>query len=97
MEMESYSLVFGSSKLLKLCSAKNINRFLLFSTVYLLFLLLKMNNSLPIVDDLAKVFPDIEGELCSRHSILLGKLRNTFNKVYDSINLLTKIWIQPTT
>ena len=56
-----------------------------------------MNNSLPIVDDLAKVFPDIEGELCSRHSILLGKLRNTFNKVYDSIDLLKKIWTLLTT
>lgn len=56
-----------------------------------------MNNSLPIVDDLAQVFPDIEGELCSRHSILLGKLRNTFNKVYDSIDLLKKIWTLQTT
>jgi len=56
-----------------------------------------MNNSLPIVDDLAKVFPDIEGELCSRHSILFGKLKNTFSKIYDSIYDLTKIWILPTT
>jgi len=36
-----------------------------------------------MVTDLSEVFPDIEGELCSRHSILFGKLKNTYNKVYD--------------
>jgi hypothetical protein len=40
---------------------KTIIGLFLFSHAYLLFLLLKMNNSLQIVDDLAKVFPDIEG------------------------------------
>ena len=46
-----------------------------------------MNQSLPITTDLAQVFPDIEGELCSRHSILFGKLKNTFGKVYDRTTL----------
>jgi len=43
-----------------------------------------MNEKLKIVNELSNIFPDIEGELCSRHSILFGKLKNTFNKVYDS-------------
>ena len=42
-----------------------------------------MQIGVPIVNDLSEVFPDIEGELCSRHSILMGKLKNTFNKIYD--------------
>jgi hypothetical protein len=42
-----------------------------------------MNASLKVVKDLCEVFPDIEGELCSRHSILFGKLKNTYNTLYD--------------
>jgi hypothetical protein len=42
-----------------------------------------MDKKLSPVSDIARVFPDIEGELCSRHSILLGKLKNTFGKIYD--------------
>ena len=42
-----------------------------------------MNQGVPIVGDLSQVYPDIEGELCSRHSILMGKLKNTYNKIYD--------------
>lgn len=48
-----------------------------------------MNQSLPVLTDLARVFPDIEGELCSRHSILMGKLRNTYAKIYDSTSQST--------
>ena len=46
------------------------------------------NLTLKEVTDLSKVFPDIEGELCTRHSTLMGKLKQTFNKLYDSTNLL---------
>ncbi len=46
-----------------------------------------MIKTLETVDDLSRIFPDIEGELCSRHSILFGKLKNTFNKVYDRKSL----------
>lgn len=56
-----------------------------------------MNESLPIVSELAQVFPDIEGELCSRHSILFGKLKNSFNKIYDSTSLPMQIWTPITT
>jgi hypothetical protein len=48
-----------------------------------------MNTTLEAVSDLSRIFPDIEGELCSRHSILFGKLKNTFNKVYDRTQSLT--------
>jgi hypothetical protein len=57
------------------------------------FELIKTNSSnvqnylLPITD-LTKIFPDIQDELCSRHSTLLGKLKVTFNKLYDSNNLI---------
>ena len=43
------------------------------------------NMRLNVVEDLSTIFPDIEGELCSRHSTLMGKLKQTFNKLYDSI------------
>ena len=36
------------------------------------------------VRELHRLYPDIEGELCSRHSTLFGKLKTTFNKLYDS-------------
>jgi hypothetical protein len=42
-----------------------------------------MDKQFSAVSDIARVFPDIEGELCSRHSILFGKLKNTFSKIYD--------------
>lgn len=45
---------------------------------------LKPEDRLKSIKDLSKIFPDIEGELCSRHSTLLGKLKYTFNKLYDS-------------
>ena len=42
-----------------------------------------MDTLFETVRDISRIFPDIEGELCSRHSILFGKLKNTFNKIYD--------------
>ena len=48
-----------------------------------------MNSNLPIISELSKAFPDIEEELCSRHSILFGKLKNNFSKIYDRTYLFT--------
>jgi hypothetical protein len=50
-----------------------------------------MSQGFPTVKDLSRIFPDIEGELCSRHSILFGKLKNTFNKIYDRTPTPTQI------
>ena len=41
------------------------------------------NPKVSVSGDLSSVFPDIEGELCSKHSTLMGKLKLTFNKLYD--------------
>lgn len=56
-----------------------------------------MHQELNVLNDLGKVFPDIEGELCSRHSILLGKLKNIYAKIYDRTTTHTQIWNLPTT
>lgn len=50
-----------------------------------------MSQAFQTVNDLSRIFPDIEGELCSRHSILFGKLKNTFNKIYDRTPPATQI------
>lgn len=46
---------------------------------------LQTKGKLELTTDLTRIYPDIEDELCSRHSILMGKLKHTFNKLYDGM------------
>lgn len=53
-------------------------------------------STLSIVDDLSSIFPDIDGELCSRHSSLMGKLKSSFNNLYGGTFYLIQTWTHPT-
>ena len=42
-----------------------------------------MLNSLRPITELEQVYPDIEGELCTRHSSTLSRLKQVFTDLYS--------------
>lgn len=43
-------------------------------------------NTFQITSQLEEIYPDIEGELCSKHTVLLNQVQKAYIKAFPSIN-----------
>lgn len=43
-------------------------------------------NTFQITSQLEDIYPDIEGELCSKHTVLLNQVQKAYRKTFPSTN-----------